>query len=132
MRAHQLGEGGLIINTIEVDSLQDFENLIDASLGGGIGDAWDGAQVILAPRPVIVPRAVTMRQARLALLQAGKLDAVNAAIASMSGTKGAAARIEWEFSNEVQRTQPLIAALAPVLGMTPAQLDQLFITAAGL
>lgn len=132
MRAHQIGEGGLIINTIEVESLQDFENLIDASLGGGIGDTWDGTQIILAPRPVVIPRAVAMRQARLALLQAGKLDAVNAAISSMSGAQGAAARIEWEFSNEVQRAQPLVAALAPVLGMSQEQLDQLFITAAGL
>lgn len=84
-----------------------------------------------APAP-IVPAAVTMRQARLALLQAGKLNAVNTAIAGMSGAQGEAAKIEWEFSNEVQRAQPLVAALAPVLGMTSAQLDQLFITAAGL
>lgn len=85
------------------------------------------------PVPVVsVPAAVTMRQARLALLQAGKLSAVNAAIAGMSGVQGDAARIEWEFSNEVQRAQPLVAALAPVIGMSSAQLDQLFITAAGL
>lgn len=80
----------------------------------------------------LVPAAVTMRQARLALLQAGKLETVNAAIAGMTGAQGAAAKIEWEFSNEVQRAQPLVAALAPVLGMTSAELDQLFITAAGL
>lgn len=82
--------------------------------------------------PPVVPAAVTMRQARLALLQAGKLSAVNAAIAGMSGVQGEAAKIEWEFSNEVRRAQSLVAALAPVLGMTPAQIDQLFITAAGL
>lgn len=80
----------------------------------------------------IVPAAVTMRQARLALLQVGKLSAVNTAIAGMTGVQGEAAKIEWEFSNEVQRSQPLVAALAPVLGMTSAELDQLFITAAGL
>ena len=80
----------------------------------------------------IVPRAVTMRQARLALLQAGKLATVNAAISSMTGAQGDAARIEWEFSNEVQRNQPLVLALAPLLDMTSSDLDNLFILAAGL
>lgn len=81
---------------------------------------------------VIVPQAVSMRQARLALLQTGKLTAVNAAIAAMTGVQGEAARIEWEFSSEVRRDQPLVVALMPVLGMTSADLDQLFITAARL
>nr|WP_315467160.1 hypothetical protein [uncultured Undibacterium sp.] len=131
MRAHVI-ENGKVVNTIEVDTFDVLPNLIDASLGGQIGDGWDGTVIVPAQLPIVVPVAVTMRQARLALLQAGKLSAVNAAIASMSGIQGEAARIEWEFSNEVKRAQPLVAALAPVLGMTSDQLDQLFITAAGL
>ena len=84
-----------------------------------------------APAP-IVPQVVTMRQARLALLQEGKLATVNAAIAGMVGTQGDAARIEWEFSSEVKRSQPLVMALAPALSMTSGDLDSLFILAAGL
>lgn len=83
-------------------------------------------------QPLIVPSSVSMRQARLALLKVGKLVAVNAAIANMAGVEGDAARIEWEFSNEVLRHQPLVDALSPVLNMTSVQIDQLFITAAGL
>ena len=131
LRAHVI-ENGKVANTIEVEPLDVLPNLIDASLGGQIGDGWSGTDIVPAQEPIVVPVAVTMRQARLALLQAGKLSAVNAAIASMSGIQGEAARIEWEFSNEVKRSQPLVAALAPVLGMTSEQLDQLFITAAGL
>lgn len=131
MRAHVI-ENGFVVNTIEVENLEVFPNLIDAEEGGQIGDAWDGEN-FTSPQPVVeVPKAVTMRQARLALLMAGKLSYVNSAIASMSGVQGEAARIEWEFSNEVQRAQPLVAALAPVLGMTSEELDQLFITAARL
>ncbi len=84
------------------------------------------------PTKPIPPIAVTMRQARLALLQVGKLSTVNNAIASMTGAQGEAARIEWEFSSEVKRDQPLTKALAPVLGMTETDLDQLFIAAAKL
>lgn len=81
---------------------------------------------------VIVPSKVTMRQARLALLAAGKLQAVNTAINAMNGAEGAAAQIEWEFSSEVHRNRPLVLSLAPVLGMTNAELDQLFIAASQL
>lgn len=79
-----------------------------------------------------VPQVVTMRQARRALLDAGKLTIVNSAIAAMVGAQGDQARIDWEFSGEVQRAQPLVSALAPVLGMTSEEIDQLFIVAAGI
>lgn len=45
MRAHVI-ENNKIVNTIEVDNLDVFPNLIDASLGGSIGDSWDGTQII--------------------------------------------------------------------------------------
>ena len=79
-----------------------------------------------------VPRTVTMRQARLALLAAGKLELVEAAIDAMAEPARSAARIEWEFSNEVHRTQPLVLGLAPALSLTTEQLDALFIQAAAL
>lgn len=72
------------------------------------------------------PKEVTMRQARLALLGAGKLVAVNAAIAAMPGAPGEAARIEWEFSSTVKRQSVLIAQLAGGLGLTTSDLDDLF------
>lgn len=79
-----------------------------------------------------VPAVVTMRQARLALLSAGLLPAVNAAITAMPGSEGDAARIEWEFAGEVQRTQPLVLSLGAVLSLDDAALDALFVTAAEL
>jgi len=80
----------------------------------------------------VVPRSVTMRQARLALLGAGKLAAVEAAIAALPEPAKTAALIEWEYSNEVQRHNGFVSQLAPLLGMTEAQLDALFIQAAAL
>ena len=75
---------------------------------------------------------VTPRQARLALLGAGKLTAVTAALAAMTGVQGEAARITWEYATEIRRDDPLISALAPVLGMSEVQIDALFVQAAGL
>lgn len=78
-----------------------------------------------APR---VPAFVTMRQARLALSDAGLLASVDAAIS----TAGDAAQIEWEYSNEVQRNSGLVPAMATALGLTDAQIDALFIAAEGI
>ncbi len=78
------------------------------------------------------PIAVSMRQARLALLGAGMLQTVNDAISAMPGGAGEAARIEWEYATEVRRDSPLIASLGPALGMTEAGLDALFSAAAQL
>ena len=79
-----------------------------------------------------VPASVTMRQAQLALLGAGLLGAVEAAIATIPGDAGLAARITWEKSSSVERTNPLIGQLAAALGLSGAQLDALFIAAAKL
>lgn len=91
-----------------------------------------GGELVLAPvvPPVTVPRVVTMRQARLALLAAGLLAAVDAAIAAMPGAEGDAARIEWEFATHVERQQPLVLAMAGALTLTEQQLDNLFVAAA--
>lgn len=94
--------------------------------------AWDGNQWVVSAIVPVVPDAVTMRQARLALLGAGKLALVDAAIDSMPEPNKSAARIEWEYSNEVQRHNGFVAALGPALGMTSAQIDALFVAAAKL
>lgn len=79
-----------------------------------------------------VPEVVTMRQARLALLQNGMLTQVNDAVANIPGAQGDAARIEWEFSSTVERNRPLVQSLGAALGLTDTQLDDLFRLAATL
>lgn len=79
-----------------------------------------------------VPEVVTMRQARLALFGAGLLSAVDAAIDALPSPQKEAARIEWEYSQEVHRDKALVQTLGPALGLTDAQMDALFIAASGL
>lgn len=79
-----------------------------------------------------VPAAVTMRQARLALLGAGLLDDIDAAINGLPSQQKEAARIEWEYSQEVQRHNGFVSVLAPMLGLTEAQTDALFVQATTL
>ena len=69
------------------------------------------------------PKVVTMRQARLALLQSGTLQTVQDAIAN--GTDEAM-KIEWEYATEVKRDWDSLVTLTTALGITDLQLDDLF------
>ena len=71
------------------------------------------------------PKEVTMRQARL-------LDKVMAAIAGMQSPQKEAAEIEWEYSNSLKRSQPLVVQLGAALGLNAAAVDELFLTASKL
>ena len=86
---------------------------------------------VLAKPPV--PQSVTMRQARLALLQIGKLDAVSAALAAIPDpARRTAAQIEWEYAQTVQRDSMLAGQIAAAVGLTSGKLDELFKLAARL
>lgn len=68
MRANVI-DNGAVVNTIEVESLNFMPNLIDASLGGTIGDLWDGVQFTKPPRFTSLDEAVTDRLAELASIR---------------------------------------------------------------
>ncbi len=90
----------------------------------------NGGDLFAAPvtKPAAVPEHVTMAQARLALLQSGLLSQVEAAVVAA----GEAAKIQWEYSTVVRRNSDLVLALSAGLGLTSAQLDDLFRLAATL
>lgn len=71
---------------------------------------------------VSVPAVVSMRQARMALNEAGLLLQVNNYISM----RGVAAYIEWEYATEVKRDNALISEFAAAAGMTDNQIDELF------
>lgn len=76
---------------------------------------------------VFVPQSVTMRQARLQLLEVGLLDEVEAFV-----SQNRKWQIEWEYANEVYRDSPLISALKSLLNLTDEQIDTIFIEASKL
>jgi hypothetical protein len=78
--------------------------------------------------PLPVPTVISRRQARLALLNAGLLDAVEAIIAKAPP----AVRITYEDATEWWRDDPLIASFSVSLGLTTEQVDNLFLEASRL
>lgn len=128
-----------IKNNIEYSDYQVRNNHRDTSFPADLteeiltdfGYIWQDPIPIETHAPP-VPRQVTMRQARLALLSAGLLQTVNDTITAMPGTQGEAARIEWEYALSVDIDSQLVQGLTAVLGLTTEQLDNLFTTASQL
>ena len=82
--------------------------------------------------PTIIPQEITMRQARLALLDIGLLANVQTAINTLPEPDKTKAQIEWEYSNALQRDNPFVTTLGTALGLSSDDIDNLFITASGL
>jgi hypothetical protein len=132
MARYALIVSGVVVNVIK--ATQEVAEARATALGGtavetntaGPGDTYADSVFTPATPADPVPAEVTMRQARLALLGAGLLDAVIAAIDAMSEPTKTAALIEWDYSNTLRRDHPLVATLGAGLGLTSGQLDDLF------
>ena len=82
----------------------------------------------IEPEPIIIiPQVITMRQARLQLLEVGLLDDVEALVALDRKSQ-----IEWEYASEVYKQSPLIKAVKGALNLTDKQIDEMFIEASKL
>lgn len=102
-----------------------------------IGGVWTQRWVVrnLTPEELKarIPTVVTMRQARLALLQSGLLSQVEAAIAAIEDqAQRQAVQIEWEYAAEVDMIHPWVQSLATALDLSEGQLDEFFVLAATL
>lgn len=130
MRAHVI-ENGVVINTVEVNQIE--AGMVAAQGNEGIGWLYDGQEFSLPPPPApLVPQEVTMRQARLALLENGLLANVQTAINSLPEPDRTKAQIEWDYSNALQRSNAFVATLGSALGLSSQDLDDLFIQASAL
>lgn len=127
MKAHII-ENGIVINTIEVDSLDFLPNLVEAT-EGGIGWAYDGVNFTAPlPTPEPIPQSLTPRQIRLQLTALGLRQAVEDWVA----TQSIDIKDWWEFSLSIDRDNQMLIDAATHFGLTGEQLDQLFIEAAKL
>ena len=73
-----------------------------------------------------VPQSVTRMQAMIAMNNAGLLPTIQNWVAGQNTT----IQLEWANAGSFSRSSPLINSAAATLGITQAQLDNLFIAAA--
>ena len=128
-------EGGIVTQGIVMRDGQDMTHIAALGLDGhwvqsdtaGIGWTLKDGEFTPPVAPVVVPQTITRRQGRLALLQAGKLDAAEAIVKA----GGAAAAIEYE-AGTWERNNTFLSQVWEALGGDSQGLDDLFTTAASL
>lgn len=115
-------------DAVEITKAEHTALLAGQAEGKRIVPDADGVPVLQEPPPFVAPDVgqVTMRQARLALFEAGKLDLVAHAIDQLSEPVRTKARIEWEFAQDIRKDWPALQLLAPAIGLDADALTALF------
>lgn len=108
----------------------------DSELYGLIpaGGSLEWTPLPVAPEPEPVPETVTATQIRLWLVRNGiSMVQVSAAISAIENQQEKAeAEVLWEYAPYVERTNPLVAAIAGGFGMSDQAVDQAFREASAL
>lgn len=108
--------------------VQSSHQLVPYAPPAGIGSVWNGSVFSVPPVVSVVPQQVSRRQARLALNVAGLLTQAETAI----NAAGITMQIWYQDSDTWDRTDPHVAQMGAAIGLTSAQIDALFVQAAGL
>lgn len=105
----------------------------DEFIAPGLVEITQAEADALRYQPPAIPQSVTRRQARQALLLAGKLNLVQPAIDAIpDATQRAMMQIEWGDSQEFERNRPSLIAIGGAIGLDAAGIDALFVQAAAL
>jgi hypothetical protein len=105
--------------------------IVDASAAPEVAQGWayaGGVFSVPAAAAPVIPSSISPAQARIALHNASLLDKVEAAVASAD----IVTQIAWAQATAIERTSPTVAALSAALGLTDAQIDDLFTAAAAI
>ena len=107
-------------NNLHFLDSSEFEYLLPADC---VAITDEEAQAIQAEQeannPVVIP-SISMRQARLALLQKNQLDDVESLINTPE------MRIWWDYSTIVEKENPLVKQIGLALNWTPEYLTEIF------
>lgn len=121
-------EYGEIPMTLNIIDTEDYHTFIDSKgVETPLEEYCKTLQIApyIEPEPIIIiPTSITMRQARLYLLSIDLLDNVEELVSTNK-----AWQIEWEYANEVLRSNQLIQALQSALGLFDTDVDTMFIEA---
>lgn len=123
-----------------VTSIQESEEIPEAMAGQMVVDitgadcqlGWVLSGNKIEERKIVIPD-VTPRQFRQAVILSGmSIASIEAAINAQSEPLKSLAMIEWEYSMAFKRNNPLVNQMAPYIGVTSEQLDNLWLLAGTL
>lgn len=105
-----------------------FEDLKDEEGNITKTKAEQEAEYLVSIKKAQVPASISMRQARLAMVDGGFYSTVLAQVQNLDDR----AQIEWEYASTVERSSALVDVLGSALGLSDSAIDDLFIAASKL
>lgn len=114
-------ESNTVVQVFDEDSISRMSMIASALPEGMVIDAY------VAPPPPI-PSSVTRFQALATLAAGGYLDTVHTYIDALPRSN--IQRLAFENAGDWERASPTVNALATMLGLSDAQVDELFVAAA--
>ena len=85
----------------------------------------------IEPAPVVVPQQITRAQGKATLIKTGRWSAILAYVETIPDpTEKAMVQVALHDTLNWERTSPTVLQAAAALGMTSAEMDELFISAA--
>ena len=121
---------GVVVNTIEAggDYVPDPGFSVRPSATAAVGQRWDGANFITVAQPVVVPETLDKWRARAQLDKIGKQAQADA----LAAAAGPPISFFWASDEPIRRDSETLKTFAARLGVTDAQLDQMFIDGAAM
>ena len=117
------------ISEPDADTLAGYpEGTISIPMKPGADHEWQDEQWVHVPRPPAIPDSLTRIEFKGALLQAGLLDQVETL---MEGADPMT-QLKWREATEFPRNDPMIDSLGAQIGLTPEQIDAMFIAAVNI
>lgn len=109
-------------------------------IDGELRSNWTGNEWLELPYKAfsilthkVVPQEVLMYQAREALIRSGiTIESIDLIIDSLPSPQKEIAFTQWEYAPTIKRYNSWVSELAPLIPLTEAQLDDLFILAGTL
>lgn len=124
---------GVLVSEWELTELMPSDKLINP--------LWDGSKwtegatdsEIIEKERALLPKCVSQRQIRTQLVLNGfNLNDIQLAINELSEPDKSIAQIAWDYAITFERDSPLLICLAANLGLTQAQVDEIFLNASKL
>ena len=122
----------LSINGITIKTVEELEEVI-ANMSEHEKTCLRNDFYGIPNQSITAVQVVTPRQMRIALVMSGiSLETIESLINSLPEPNKTITRVTWEYSVEFQRNNPLLIAMAPALGLSSGQIDDLFLMASKL
>ena len=132
-----------VVEILEVETEENFQDLAkvytsvieieNETIRPNVGWTLNGTSWVEGALPPSSIKSVTPRQMRIALVSSGvAIETIEGMIDALEEPAKSVTKITWEYSTLFERDNATLNAMAPLLGLTSTDVDNLFLLASTL